>query len=75
VATFDPTANAGRTLPIVSGTLTEFSGGTLNWTVEARCQDDLVCPAAWGCTTQQPIPSPRACVLPRTISDNDEGSD
>jgi hypothetical protein len=83
VASFDPVANAGKTLPIVSGTLTEFSGGSLNWTVEVRCGDDLVCqPAgampsdvATGCTTQETIPSASACVRPRTIDDNDEGSD
>lgn len=74
VATFDPVANAGKTIPFVSGSLTEFSGGSLNWTVEVRCPDDLVCPAEMGCTTQQPIPSSSACVRPRTSSDNDQGS-
>jgi hypothetical protein len=61
-------------IPYVTGSLTEFSGGNLNWTVEVRCADDLVCPAELGCTTQQPIPSTAACVSPRTSSDNNEGS-
>ncbi len=75
VATFDPPSNAGHMMPIISGTLTEFSGGDLNWTVEVRCTDDLVCPAAWGCTTQAPISSDTACVQARTIDDNDQGTD
>ena len=74
VGTFDPVGNAGATIPYLSGTLTEFSGGTLNWTIEVRCPDDLVCPAALGCTTQQPISSAAACVRPRTLTDNDEGT-
>jgi hypothetical protein len=74
VAAFDPPSNAGVTLPYVSGSLTEFSGGSLNWTVEVRCPDDLVCPAAMGCTTQQTIPSSQACVTARTIDDNDQGT-
>jgi hypothetical protein len=61
-------------IPSLTGSLTEFSGGNLNWTVEVRCADDLVCPAELGCTTQQPIPSTAACVSPRTGSDNNEGS-
>ena len=74
VSTFDPQSNAGLTIPYFTGSLTEFSGGSLNWTVEVRCADDLVCPAALGCATQQTIPSTAACVSPRTASDNDEGS-
>jgi hypothetical protein len=72
--TFDPVANAGNTLPAVTGNLTEFSGGSLNWTVVARCDDDIVCPAAMGCTTQSTIPSTSACLAVHTLSDNDEGS-
>jgi hypothetical protein len=74
VSTFDPVGSAGLTIPYFTGSLTEFSGGNLNWTVAVRCPDDLVCPAALGCSTQQPIPSTVACVRPRTVSDNDEGS-
>ncbi len=76
VDTFEPLANAGNTIPIISGTLTEFSGGNLNWTVEARCQDDLVCPAAWGCTTQQPIPStePACCPAPSATTTKERTS-
>ncbi len=74
-ATFDVLANVGKTLDDVTGTLIEFSGGNLNWTVQARCQDDLVCPASMGCTTQETIPSTKACVAPPTLYDNDEGTD
>ncbi len=74
VPTFDVLANAGATLDVVTGVLTEFSGGNLNWTVEARCQDDLVCPAAMGCTRQVTVASNTACVLPPTMYDNDEGT-
>jgi hypothetical protein len=74
VSTFDPVANAGATIPMITGELLEFSGGNLNWTVQARCTDDLVCPAALGCSTQAPIPTSKACVQARTISDNDEGT-
>jgi hypothetical protein len=74
VPTFDPTGHVGETIDALTGSLTEFSGGNLNWTIEARCTDDLVCPADKGCTTQQPIPVNAACVRPRTLADNDEGS-
>jgi hypothetical protein len=74
VSTFDPVANAGKMIDVVTGTLTEFSGGDLNWTIEARCEDDLVCPAELGCTTQSIIPPQTACVRPPTADDNDEGT-
>jgi hypothetical protein len=69
---FQPQANLG--LPItVSGSLTYFSGGKNNWTIEARCTDDLVCTAT-GCSPA-PVDSKHACVqLTRTIDDNDAGS-
>jgi hypothetical protein len=75
VASFDVLNNVGKTLDVVTGSLTEFSGGNLNWTVETRCQDDLVCPADMGCTTQTIVPITKACVAPPTIWDNDEGTD
>jgi hypothetical protein len=74
VSTFNPVANAGATVDVITGSLTEFSGGTLNWTVEARCPDDLVCAASLGCTTQSPVPMYKACVAARTIDDNDQGT-
>jgi hypothetical protein len=74
VPTFDVLTNAGAKLDVVTGVLTEFSGGDLNWTVMTRCSDDLVCPAEMGCTTQTTIPSNKACVLPPTMYDNDEGT-
>jgi hypothetical protein len=75
VSTFDPIDNAGRTVDMVSGNLTEFSGGNLNWTIAVRCSDDLVCPASMGCTTQVPLPPNVACIRARTTDDNDQGTD
>lgn len=76
VGSFNPVASAGAVIPHITGTLTEFSGGSLNWTVEVRCSDDLVCPMALGCTVNdKPIISSAACVRPRTIDDNDQGTD
>jgi hypothetical protein len=40
---FDPLAHKGQLLPAVTGTLRNFSGGGLNWTIETRCVDDLFC--------------------------------
>jgi hypothetical protein len=73
IAGFDPLANAGSVLSSITGTLTKFSGGSLNWTIEARCPDDLVCPYP-GCVAA-PVSSQSACVELRTVFDNDEGSD
>jgi hypothetical protein len=56
----------------VIGTLRNFSGGNLNWTVETRCTDDLLCEDP-GCTTEEWSPK-KACVKLRTFDDNDEGS-
>jgi hypothetical protein len=72
VSGFDPTANKGRALDALTGTLRDFSGGTLNWTIETRCSDDLACQFD-GCV-KTPIPSQQACVRLRTVDDNDEGS-
>lgn len=72
VSTFDPVANKGLLLDSVTGTLRNFSGGSLNWTIEARCPDDLACGRV-GCVPQAK-PSTEACVRPRTKDDNDEGT-
>jgi hypothetical protein len=85
---FSPTSHRGEVLRAVTGTMRNFSGGDLNWTVEARCVDDVVCDSP-GCaldpvakaedpnTTQlatAPIGPKEACVELRTIGDNDEGT-
>jgi hypothetical protein len=72
VAEFDPVANKGLLLDSVTGTLRNFSGGPLNWTIEARCRDDLAC-GRDGCVPQAKPPN-EACVRPRTQDDNDEGT-
>ena len=45
---FNPTISPSLVLTAVSGSLRNFSGGNLNWTIEARCTDDVVC-AGPGC--------------------------
>jgi hypothetical protein len=69
---FDAAGSRGVSLGAVTGTLREFSGGSLNWTIETRCSDDLVCSAP-GCAAKTK-PSSEACVQLRTIDDNDEGT-
>jgi hypothetical protein len=69
---FDPLAHRGEQLNAVSGTLRNFSGGSLNWTIETRCLDDLVCGSP-PCP-DAPVPSYKACVDIRTQDDPDEGS-
>jgi hypothetical protein len=69
---FDPVANKGQTLTAVTGTLRNFSGGSLNWTIETRCPDDLLCTTA-GCAKED-MPSTKACIRPRTIGDADQGT-
>lgn len=70
---FNPVANRGAVLTAVTGTLANFSGGDLNWTIEARCSEDLVCDLD-GCSPEL-APSNRACVSLRPIEeDNDEGT-
>ena len=71
-ASFDPTGHKGEELDAVTGTLRNFSGGSLNWTIETRCPDDLVCQTQ-GCV-KATVPSSKACVRLRTIDDNDQGS-
>lgn len=74
---FDPTEYRGLVLSSVTGTLANFSGGSLNWTVETRCPDDLVCGTPEnpieGCVLE-PVPSNLACIRDQTIDDNDEAS-
>ena len=40
---FNPLNHKGQTLQYVTGNLRNFSGGSLNWTIETRCSDDLGC--------------------------------
>jgi len=72
-AGFDPTSWKGKTLTSVTGTLRNFSGGSLNWTIETRCPDDLVCDGNPACAAAA-IPSSKACVRLRTVDDNDQGT-
>jgi hypothetical protein len=77
IAGFDPTSMRGQTLDAVTGTLREFSGGSLNWTVNARCRDDVVCTESNSfCKNgpQKPVSSSTACVSPRTTYDPDEAT-
>lgn len=67
---FDPLAHKGETLPSVTGTLRNFSGGDLNWTIETRCIDDLVCGSS-PCPAE-PVAMNVACVTYRTQQDDDE---
>jgi len=69
---FNPVASRGAELTAVTGTLRNFSGGSLNWTVEVRCVDDVVC-AQTGCADKVKGPT-EACISLRTEDDNDEGS-
>jgi hypothetical protein len=48
-----------------------FSGGSLNWTIETRCPDDLVCTFSDACSKDDKKPSIEACVRPRTKDDNE----
>lgn len=67
-ARFDPVVFRGKALGAFTGTLRYFSGGsTLNFTIEARCDDDIVTDVA-----QPPLTSDRACVHPRTILNSNE---
>jgi hypothetical protein len=73
VPAFDPTAHKGEVIHSVTGTLRNFSGGSLNWTIETRCPDDLACDLSSACVPK-PLPSDSACVRLRSIDDNDEGT-
>jgi hypothetical protein len=82
VSQFDPVAMRGLPIRSLTGTLRNFSGGSLNWTIEARCSADLVCNSPSGGPPQlacdqgptEPVSSQIACVLPRTIHDPDEAT-
>lgn len=80
VGGFDPTRLRGRLLPWVTGTLANFSGGPLNWTVETRCGDDLVLcdegedEAACMARNAGAPPLGTSCVRERTAIDNDSES-
>ncbi len=70
VGGFDPTSHKGEELASVTGTLRNFSGGSLNWTIETRCSDDLAC-ASSDCVVKTPMTSRKACVRLRSLDDND----
>ncbi|MEZ4440954.1 MAG: hypothetical protein R3B72_17785 [Polyangiaceae bacterium] len=70
---FDPLKHRGKTLAYVTGTLRNFSGGSLNWTIETRCAEDLVCTFDDVCVPE-PLPSHSACIAPATEGDNDAAS-
>ena len=72
VSGFDPVGHVGETLTAMTGTLRYFSGGKLNWTLEARCSDDMVCKGA-GCQ-EKVLSSQQACVRLRSVDDNDQGT-
>jgi hypothetical protein len=61
---FDPYESKGTELRAFSGTLHYFSGGA-QYTIQARCKDDIVVDLA-----APPLPSDRACVVPRTVLEN-----
>ncbi|MBK8251580.1 MAG: hypothetical protein IPK82_02800 [Polyangiaceae bacterium] len=73
IADFDPPSFKGQELVAVTGTMRNFSGGSLNWTIEARCPDDLVCTFTDSCS-EQVLTSKEACVRLRTTNDPDEAS-
>jgi hypothetical protein len=73
VPAFDPTAHKGEIIDSLTGTLRNFSGGKLNWTIETRCPDDLACDMSSACVPK-PLPPDSACVRLRSIDDNDEGT-
>ncbi|MCS6899567.1 MAG: hypothetical protein RMJ98_07675 [Myxococcales bacterium] len=75
---FSPVAHSGKTIRAITGNLTNFSGGNLNWTIEARCPDDLVlCPEGQDTCVDEPpagLSSRLACIGQRTAFDNDSES-
>jgi hypothetical protein len=72
VADFDPPSFRGQELKAVTGTMRNFSGGTLNWTIETRCSDDLVCEFSKACSDKIKT-SKEACVSLHKTDDPDEG--
>jgi len=73
VADFDPPSFRGQTITSLTGTMRNFSGGSLNWTIETRCPDDLVCSFSEACSDKL-LTSQEACVRLRTTDDPDEGT-
>ncbi|MEZ4300692.1 MAG: hypothetical protein R3B70_37500, partial [Polyangiaceae bacterium] len=73
VADFDPPSHRGEELTAVTGTMRNFSGGSLNWTIETRCPDDLVCSSSGACASEI-LSSKKACVRLRTTDDPDEAT-
>jgi hypothetical protein len=75
---FNPVAHAGKTIRSLTGTVSNFSGGNLNWTIESRCPDDLVlCPDGQDTCVDEPpagLSSRLACIGQRTAFDNDSES-
>lgn len=69
---FNPVANRGLELQGVTGTMRNFSGGDLNWTIEARCPDDVVCEAT-GCGDELKDTT-ESCLDLRTEDDNEQGT-
>ena len=61
-ASFDPITLKGQNLAAFSGNLMFFSGGA-QYTITARCADDVVT------GTSLPLPSSQACVVSRAIPD------
>lgn len=87
VPNFSAADYAGQTIISLTGTVSNFSGGDLRWTIETRCEDDLVfCPLVRNddgdlvqdpdCLADPPGPllSESACVRQRTSGDNDAES-
>lgn len=62
-AEFHPLEQKGQPLKSFTGTLHFFSGGA-QYTIEARCQDDIVVDM-----NAEPLPPDAACVFPRTDID------
>lgn len=73
VGGFDPRDHKGKTLAFVTGTLGNFSGGSLNWTIHVRCGEDLVCNFDDACSADV-VPASQACFSPPTEEDNDAGT-
>jgi hypothetical protein len=77
---FDPRQNRGKVLGSVTGTAANFSGGSLNWTIEMRCADDLVsCDKTMSDDQCAKTPPPgqlsaKACPGTRIANDNDSAS-
>ncbi|MCU0683283.1 MAG: hypothetical protein MUF34_13760 [Polyangiaceae bacterium] len=80
VGGLEPPSLRNRIVPWMTGTLANFSGGPLNWTVEARCSDDIVLceegedEAACLARTQTAPALGTSCVRERTAIDNDSES-